>query len=129
MHATAHTDAAIRRARFVRGGRDPATGLDCLGVVLVKLAQHGLALPDPWQQLADDWRAGLRIGVGALMPADWRQVPAASRPCDVLLVGGDRMGVAFFDGVLAWTAQPGAGVVRVPLERLPVVEVWRPATR
>lgn len=132
MITTQFSDRDLMRARFVRGGRSVVDGLDCWGIVLAKLAQHGMpTLPDPWESLREQWASG-KLEVGALIPAGWQVVwqasssrPAQLAPGDVLFLGGDRLGAAFFDGKLCWTAQPGAGVVRLPFVRLPVVEVWR----
>lgn len=60
-------------AQFVEGGRDPQSGIDCLGVVLLVAEWAGLPAPDPWAQVQDAWRRGQRP-IGANMPAGWVEI-------------------------------------------------------
>lgn len=67
---------------WVEGGRDPETGMDCLGVVLVVLERAGIDARDPWDDLAERWRAGeLTIAEG--MPAAWVEVDGQHQVGDV----------------------------------------------
>lgn len=71
---------------FVWGGRDPAVGLDCLGVTLLVAARRGRPLPDPWQLHAERWQAGEReLEELCRLPDGWVAVePVDARRDDVV---------------------------------------------
>lgn len=67
---------------WVLGGRDPATGLDCWGVVVELRRRAGLATPDPFRDwdAADDRRA-FSLAVVEAFGAAWQSfAPAAVVP-------------------------------------------------
>lgn len=73
---------------FLRGGRDPRVGVDCLGLVLLRCQQVGLPWCDPWLQIEAAWRRGERAP-GTLMPPEWRQLAAdePDRDNDIWFLG------------------------------------------
>lgn len=119
----------IAPAPFVRGGRT-SKGIDCLGVVLLLAQIRGIDFPDPWQTLRYAWVAGCVMASG--FPAGWRRVERrAPQDDDVVLIADESarvVGCGFVLGGLCWTAQPGHGVVRLPVDSVPIVEVWRCCT-
>lgn len=72
-------------------------GLDCLGLVLEGLRRLGVEARDPWDELRDEWQAGIRdIALSAgdewerIAPpvGGWRH-PYGIREGDVLVTGRD----------------------------------------
>lgn len=124
------TVADMAAARWVRGGRDPAGALDCLGWVLVALLRMGLPAEDPWRAIAKAWVGGRYVPEP---PGGWRRVdplPGAGelRAGDVLVsAAGHHVAVALGGGAVSSMGK-GAGLVRVPAWRVlgaPGLEVWR----
>jgi len=81
---------------YVLGGRDPATGLDCVGVVLAALRMQGIELADPWDGVARCFAEGWTSD-NDCRPRGWKTilpdpklgwpVPLRIRANDVLVVG------------------------------------------
>lgn len=130
MRATAsELWADLAPAPFARGGRTVA-GIDCLGVVLLLAKARGILFPDPWHSVRHAWIDGCVVVSG--FPRGWRRVDGCSPiDDDVVLIAGDQsraVGCGYVLGGLCWTAQPGHGVVRLPVDRVPIAEVWRCCT-
>lgn len=120
---------------FRAGGRDPATGLDCWGLVRAVMADcWGLVLPDPATDSRDE--AALEGAVAATRPlVETRPVDrGAEVPGDLVLLRGlggrpVHVGVVVRRG---WVlhADPALGAVCEPLwqgrQALRVVEIGRP---
>lgn len=115
-----------RRTAWVEGGRDPETGLDCLGACLVCAKTRGLPWIDPWEQIRLRWEAGERdIRELAAWPDGWRPVSrAGARRNDVVVFSLERdqvvpghMGFAIDDGLIL-SAREGIGVYTHPYSRL-----------
>ncbi|MBB6506220.1 cell wall-associated NlpC family hydrolase [Sphingomonas endophytica] len=109
--------------RFRAQGRDPALGLDCVGVVAVALCRAGAAVTLP----RDYAVARGRVPPGA--------VPAALRPCDgawpgdVLLCRVAAMqlhlAVRAVDGIIHADAQARRVVARPGAVPWPIEGAWR----
>ena len=73
---------------FVRGGRDPAGGLDCVGLTLEIYRRAGIELPEPSVDYVEDWanRGGLFV---PNWPDCFIEIPAALEVLDVALIERD----------------------------------------
>ncbi len=88
-------------ARFRLQGRDPATGLDCIGLVVWSAQQCGLALPDASDYLLFDNPARLdgaiarapleAIDPRALAPGDMVRLMSSSQPLHLAIFGDDSL--------------------------------------
>lgn len=112
--------------RWREGGRELATGIDCMGAVLHGLWLNGIAAVDPWLELSRAWGEGWRPSVeevGAAFGSGWHVILGGS-PFNVgrvLATGMNRVidGVSLVVGPgLALTALPETGTVIVPTNRL-----------
>lgn len=124
MITSMDADRELMRTPFLRGGRQLGVGIDCLGVVLHKLAEWGMPVLDPWAEVAAQWRRG-ELEPGHLMPDGWRLVQDQPRDGDVVFFGTDRLGVGFVEAGMVWTAVEGVGVLRQALHVRPMTQVWR----
>lgn len=117
---------ALLGVPYAVGGRS-REGADCLGIVLLALAELGIPARDPWLEVMDRWASGWRASAEA-MPRGWVQVESPDYvPGDVLLCG-DGQHVAIYAGggyVLHSRERVGAHFTR--LERLTerVDSAWR----
>lgn len=70
---------------FVLGGRT-RSGMDCVGLVLARLASAGLFVDDPWKRLARQFGC-VAIDASMHMPEQWVPVlPGHERELDVLVL-------------------------------------------
>lgn len=127
----------VASAPFKRGGRD-ASGIDCLGVVLIASRELGHPLRDPWQHFLEVWRdRGQVPDMATGFPDSWRRIEydgtgylADMRDGDVWLWNPtcDRYpGCAIVIAGLLTTALPDAGLVRLPPQKVQAPnQVWRP---
>lgn len=110
------------------GGRDPATGLDCLGLVGLLALRRGLPWQDPWLLIAAAWERGEWCPPSGFLPG-WRRVDRSAELLedDVLLTQAAHHGCAFVHAGHLWTTNPHVGhPFGVPLHRKrPHLEVWR----
>ncbi len=117
--------AEFRGVPWRLGGRDPATGLDCLGFALAALGRLGRPGEDPWRRLARAWLRGVWLPAP---PDGWARTVPPVEVGDLLVAPtGSHVAVAEAGGtVVAFGRSTGA--VRLPaarwLERAGV-EVWR----
>lgn len=110
-------------ARFRAQGRDPALGLDCVGVVAVAAARAGapLALPRAYR---------LRCGEmpRPVLPPGWRGCDGA-RPGDVLLLRVSpaqlHLAVRSERGIIHADAAAGRVVERPGAAPWPLLAAWR----
>jgi cell wall-associated NlpC family hydrolase len=103
---------------WVEGGRDPESGLDCLGVALVVLERMGLPSFDPWAVWADAWRHGWR-NLEEAIPPGWSRLPhgAGLRPGDVVITQSEGQPthiVVVVEDRRVVSAMKGRGVVLLP---------------
>lgn len=117
--------ATVLRAPHRQGGRDPATGIDCLGAVLCILRAAGVAFPDPWRQLERDWVAGGLVP--HCFPAGWERVLAPPfRDLDVLVWGAEQCSVGIVVGGYVIGHSQRQGGWRLLMDRFrTTAEVWR----
>jgi cell wall-associated NlpC family hydrolase len=103
---------------WIEGGRDPSSGLDCLGVVLLVLERMGLPSFDPWAVWADAWRRGWRQ-IEQAVPDGWSRLSdgALLRPGDVVITqseGHPTHVVIVVEDRRVVSAMKGRGVVLLP---------------
>lgn len=113
---------------WVDRGRDPAVGLDCVGLVVVALRRLGYAVPDPQASVGDPsiaedaWRWFDEVAVEATRPDDVVRVhPAPGR-------GTDHVGVLRPGRRVLASVEPN-GVVLLPWAvhvRRGIVGAYRP---
>lgn len=110
-------------ARFRLHGRDPATGLDCVGLAAWA---HGLSAVPTGYRL----RAGSAAMYSTLLAASGLRPVATALPGDVLLCasgpGQFHLGVASETGLIHADAGLGRVVERPGAPPWPVVSRWRP---
>jgi cell wall-associated NlpC family hydrolase len=109
-------------ARFRLHGRDPATGLDCVGLVAVALGRGDA--PTGYRL-----RSGSAGEYSAMLAAAGLTIAATARPGDVLLCasgpGQFHLGIASGAGTIHADAGLGRVVERPGATPWPVVSVWR----
>lgn len=119
--------------RYRLGGRGTDGTIDCYGVAMAKGRELGHELPEVWQRVCEQWRAGRLEDVTGFADG-WRRLQgaelagalAAPRDGDVWLAMRSHVGVGIICGGLFWSATPHAGVVSLPPARVPAPsEVWR----
>lgn len=116
---------------FLEGGRDPAVGVDCLGIVLLGLHRLGIEAEDPWSALKTEWHRGWRPR-DLDVPVGWAtvKVGAPMQPGDVLGYGPgstvDHVALLLPAGlVLQSTKQSGSVLFPITRLRSRILEVWR----
>lgn len=123
-------------ARWLEGGRDPAIGLDCLGITLLAAELRGIPVEDPWPRLEAAWQeAGPKLEL-LDFPPSWRRlddVRAAQRNDVAVMTVVDfhrrvpgHLGFFWQDRMIV-SARAECGVVLEPFERLwrQILGVWR----
>lgn len=121
---------------FVRGGRDPATGMDCLGVTGFCAERFGLPWADPWDLIQEAWLAGTCSFEEATGLADgWVRVMDVypAKDLDVVLFANDASrvvvgGIGFvLPGQMMISAKPGVGVYQTQYFRVAqeARQLWR----
>ena len=121
---------------WIEGGRDPAEGLDCLGVTLEAARIRGIPYVDPWDQCKERWVAGERDARKLFeFPSGWIQswpaAPIVPRNAVVIFslleddVVPGHIGFAIETNQIL-TSRQGAGVYIHPAQRIrgQIVEVW-----
>lgn len=116
---------------FVEGGRDPAVGLDCLGIVLEGLRRLGIEAEDPWSALKQEWHRGWRPR-DLDVPVGWvRATPRAPLEAGDVLGHGqtqvvDHLALMLPAGLVLQSTQQHGSVI-FPLRRITmrIREVWR----
>lgn len=124
--------------KFLVGGRS-ASGLDCLGVVLLGLDQLGVPehlRPDPWAHLRRSWEDGDRSRLAEAFPPGWTRVsPVPAVPADGAIVllparPGEGDDVPSHVGLCVegyvWSARRTVGVYSAPWFRVMrrILEYW-----
>lgn len=117
---------ALVGASFRLRGRVPATGLDCVGLVLAALTGAGLRVSEPPAYALRGTgraRANALLRAGGLVPADGEQ------PGDVLLVDSGPMQLHLMVRAEAGHVHAHAGLGRVvlmpPPAPWPILGLWR----
>lgn len=128
MTESRELDRELLRTPFVRGGRELGArgGIDCYGVAIERLRRHGITLPDVWVAIADEWAAGNTTPTSC-MPAGWHRVRLAPIDGDLVFLSADRLSIGVVEDGCVWTATESSGVVRLPLHRVTIDQVWRRA--
>ena len=112
---------ALAGARFRLHGRDPAGGLDCVGVIACALGETGV--PSGYALRGGDPRT-----IAAMLDARLRRVGSAA-PGDVLLfdvgAGQLHLGIATGTGVVHADAALRRVVERPGAPGWPVIGIWR----
>lgn len=126
--AVAEAARALVGARFRRQGRDPASGLDCVGLAAAALRGAGLTVEtgeDYAQRGGDPGRIVRRIEAAGLVPVD----PASAQAGDLLLLaaGPAQHHLAILTGTSFVHADAGLRrVVETPgRPRWPVIAAFR----
>lgn len=126
-----------RLAPWASGGRD-ASGIDCLGVVLLVCERLGHEVEDPWPRFLREWnQLGKMPDFGSGLPASWRRMVYSDaadmlrdmRTGDVWVwrIAGLHPGCGVVVEGRIWTAEPASGVVCLDPSRAYTPEqVWRP---
>lgn len=121
-----------RHIPFRQGGRDPADGLDCLGVVLLGAIAFGLPWRDPWQSIREQWLAGERP-IGSSFPDGWFRLQDVSQPRagDIAIYRDENgpdghVGIVLDDDTVL-SARMSVGVCAVPFARVAssLSQLWR----
>ena len=128
---------SIVGVKWVEGGRDPATGLDCLGATIVVAEMRGLPTFDPWKMIQEMWERGdqsVREGL-CLFPPGWVQLQwPGTQPMDddvVILTSACATKVPTGIGIMCRghliTAEAQCGVIALPFDRVfgRVQQLWR----
>jgi cell wall-associated NlpC family hydrolase len=120
---------AVLGARFRLHGRDPATGLDCVGLAALALRAEGFAGAVPSGY-------ALRSGDASLV---WRAIEAAGLVAGIEARPGDLLLLRTGPGQLHFAIWTGTGIVHAdamlrrvverPGERWPVIGRWRAGTQ
>lgn len=116
---------------FVEGGRDPAVGLDCLGIVLEGLRRLGIESEDPWSALKQEWHRGWRPD-DLYVPVGWVRCDRRTslQPGDVLGYGHtpivEHLALLLPAGLVLQSTRENGSVI-FPLRRITmrIREVWR----
>ncbi len=130
--------AELVGAPFLEGGRDPETGIDCLGVTILVAALRGRPIRDPWADFQAQWAAGVRdlaeMWAGSVPPG-WHSIdprlPAREDDVSIFTVvpGEDvpgHIGYLVAEGILI-SACEQSGVYTKQYARVAhrVVALWR----
>lgn len=114
---------------WLEGGREPQTGVDCWGLVLLVYADRGIGLVDPWEH----YRAAVESGdttYSAFVPLGWHPIPWQElQALDVFITrhkGGEHIVIVGEEG-WALTTHRGRGSFIRPLNkyRHAVRSCWR----
>lgn len=71
---------------YVPGGRDPATGLDCYGLLLEVFRRLGVGLPDVAADWSPTWADESPGDLVAQLHAPWSEVSRPYRAGDVVVI-------------------------------------------
>lgn len=120
----------LLRVPFKEGGRDPETGLDCLGVTLyvLRVLLGRTDVEDPWDRLERIWQDGWR-DIDQAIPEGWQRVWSESAANGDLVIWRGHVGVIVQGWVVS--AAKGVGVFRQSLARAKEMhrelQLWRAA--